>query len=344
MKRLILILIVNLAGLFCTPANAENQPASKTIAVAIPDNNSDSAQLGGFVFEVLQTELAGSPGYELVDRDKLQEILSEQRLGASGLTGEKASQVGRIVGAEYYVFGNCLGSGDHVAINCRVVQVETGVLQPILIPVAKEEDPMAIGRKLAERTKQAIEKLSGREDHCERKVLPTFSWPEGLARPVLAYRIPETSATPGASRPDPAAEKAVESFFFDHGFKAVQLARPSQAMVSTKASMDALPALHLEGPEHEALLAEARSKGVDVIVLGLAVSDRAALIGQFAAARARVELAAIDTHSSKVLATASGYGTGTDLSEFVAEKKAVGTATEQLLVVFTRKMASSLAH
>jgi len=343
MKHLIpLITVVGLCFSITFAATPENRPGTTTIAVASLKGGTEADRLGDFVFEVLQSELAARPGFELVDRERLVDVLSEQKLGASGLTGEKAAQVGRLIGAEYYVFGNCLWSGEHGAINCRVVQVESGVLQPILIPVVKDEDPLVVGRRLAEQTKQAIEKLSGRATDTAKNIVAPFAWPDGLARPVLAYRIPETSATAATVRPDPAAEKALEGYYFDHGFKAVQLSRPSQGLALS--GIAPVPALHLEGPEHETLLAEARSKGVDVIVLGLAVSDRATRIGPFAAARARVEFAAVDTHTSKVLATANGYGTGTDLSEFVAEKKAIASATEQLLVSFTQKIAASLAH
>ena len=93
----------------------------------------------------------------------------------------------------------------------------------------------------------------------------------------------------------------------------MQLSRPSQGVEAAAGSHPA-PALHLEGAEHEALLAEARAKGAEVIILGIATSDRGTQIGQFSAARARVEFAALDVRSSKVFATTSGYGTGADLS------------------------------
>jgi len=69
----------------------------------------------------------------------------------------------------------------------------------------------------------------------------------------------------------------------------------------------------------------------------VATSERAAQIGNFSTARARVELAAVRTNDSRILATTSGYGVGSDLSPFVAEKKAIESATEKLQGEFARK-------
>lgn len=123
----------------------------------------------------------------------------------------------------------------------------------------------------------------------------------------------------------------------------VQLSRPSQAVgpapvgiitVLTAPSPAVPQGAHLEGKEHEDLLAEARAKGVEVIILGVGTSERATQIGNFTAARARVELSAVRVSDSRILATASGSGVGSDLSNFVAEKKAIESATEKIQAAF----------
>ena len=331
--RLVKILLVTalIAG------SAFTTSAATTVAVTGANFTNDKDGIAAFVFEVLQTELSARPDIELVDRKKLNDLLAEQGLGASGLTGEKAAQVGKLVGAGYYVFGESIKAGDRVALNCRVVQVDTGILKPILLPIGKDEDPMAAGARLANQVTEAITKLSGRPVQGAAEGAPEFVLPAGAARPVLAIRIPETSATPNQRRPDPAAEKSIESFFLKHEFKVVQLSRPSQSVDNAGVAGTA-PALHLEGAEHEALLNEARAKGADVIILGIATSDRATQIGQFSAARARVEFAAVATQTSKVIATTSGYGTGTDLSSFVAEKKAIESASSAVVPGFTKRI------
>lgn len=313
-------------------AFVSSAPAAITVAVNQANFTDGKDGVGAFAFEVLQVELAGKADYELVDRKRLQDLLSEQSLGASGLTNDQAAKVGKLVGAKYYIFGETMKAGERTAINCRVVQVESGVLKPILLPIGKDEDPMVAGATLAARVTEAINKLEGRAAVEDAAVPAKMEISADAKRPTLAFRIPETSATPNARTADPAAEKTLESFFAEHACKLVALSRPSQSV------SDPAVALHLEGAEHKALLNEARDKGVQVLVLGVATSDRATTIGNFVAARARVELAAVDTQSSQVLATASGYGTGTDLSPFVAEKKAIESATQHLQRAFGTKL------
>jgi hypothetical protein len=77
---------------------------------------------------------------------------------------------------------------------------------------------------------------------------------------------------------------------------------------------------------------------VEVIILGVATSERATQIGNFTAARARVELSAVRVGDSRILATTSGYGVGSDLSNFVAEKKAIESATEKIQAAFAEKI------
>ncbi|MCX6854143.1 MAG: hypothetical protein NTV80_04470 [Verrucomicrobia bacterium] len=309
-------------------------PASGTITVAVNNSNFSKAGngVGEFIFEVLQVELAGKADYELVDRKQLQQMLSEQSLGASGLTGEQVAKVGKLVGAKYFIFGDTLQAGERMAVNCRVVQVETGVLKPVLLPVIKDEDPMTVGQKLATQVGEAIAKLEGRSATEQAAKQPTekLDLPAGARQPAISIRIPETSVTPQAPNADPAAEKSLEAFFLANDFKVVQLSRPSQ-------SVPAQAALHLEGKDHEALLLEARDKGAEILILGIATSDRATQIGNFTAARARIEIAAIRTKDSVVLASSSGYGVGTDLSDFVAEKKAIESATEKVQMGFVKQ-------
>jgi len=340
MTRISFCRLVVIAGILF--GSAFTASAATTVAISGGSFVNDRDGAAAFVFEVLQTELSARPDIELVDRKKLHDLLAEQGLGASGLTGEKAAQFGKLVGAGYFVFGESIKAGERLALNCRVVQVDSGVLKPVLVTIGKDEDPMAAGARLATQVNEAITKLAGRPVQ-GAEASSEFKLPEGARRPVLAIRIPEASASPEQRRPDPAAEKAIESFFLKHEFKVVQLSRPSQGVERTGVGGHA-PALHLEGPEHEALLTEARAKGAEVIILGIATSDRATQIGQFSAARARVEFAAVATQTSKVIATTSGYGTGTDLSSFVAEKKAIESAASTIVASFTKSIVEGFGR
>lgn len=317
--------------------------AATTVAINTRSNSAEG--VGSFVFEVLEVELSGRENIELVDRKRLNDLLAEQSLGASGMTGEQAANIGKLVGANYYVFGETSKAGKNTAIKCRVVQVETGVFQPVLIIAPNEQDPMEAGASLAEKVGEAIDKLEGRseaEENTEEEEAK-LDFPEGSKRPVFAFRIPEVSLTPRAANADPAAEKSLEGFLQKNGCKLVQLSRPSQSVQADAALITGASSLgqHLEGDEHKALIAEAKENRVDILVLGVAASQQASRIGDFHAARARVELAAVRVSDNEVLATTSGYGVGTDISVFVAEKKAIESATEKIRHDFaTRAIAA----
>jgi hypothetical protein len=81
--------------------------------------------------------------------------------------------------------------------------------------------------------------------------------------------------------------------------------------------------------------------GIEVMILGVATSERATQIGNFSAARARVELSAVRVSDSIILGSTSGYGVGTDISNFVAEKKAIESATEKIQSGFIEKIINN---
>lgn len=315
--------------------------------VAVHNHTRGVEDLGSILLEVLEVELAGQPDIELVDRSRLREILAEQELGEAGITGEQAAKFGKLVGAKYYIFGQSSRAADRSMIRCRVVQVDTGVYRPAMVLLADDQDPMTAGLELAKKVREEIAKLDERVLAAEKETAerPALKIPDGGKRPTIAFRIPEASVTPGAPTVDPACEKAMEAYLLENQFKLVQLSRPSQSTDISAAPREGFfigapreTALHLEGDKHEELFKEALAKKVDVIVLGIAASQSATQISRFHTARSRVELAAVRTSDRSILAVADGYGIATDLSLFVAEKKAIGDATEKLNHDFAQKI------
>lgn len=322
-------------------ALAEDSEKKITVAIQIPPRTTEN--ISDLMLEIMEMELVGQPGIELVDRARLQSLLAEQGLGEAGVTGEQAAKFGKLAGAGYYIFGESSTVGGKSVVRCRVVQVETGVYRPVLQIIPADQDPMVAGAELAAKVRAEIGKLTEREMAKPREDVAALEIPDGAKKPVIAFRIPETSVTPGAANADPAAEKSLEAFMLKSDFKLIQLSRPSQSHEGGRGFFtgpsDA--ARHLEGPEHEALLAEARGKGVDVIVLGIAASQNATRIASFHTGRARVELAAVDVRSNRVLATTSAYGIATDLSQFIAEKKAIENATQKLSAEFAGSIVAA---
>lgn len=62
--------------------------------------------VGTGIGEMLVTALAETKKYALIEREKLEAVMAEQRLGASGaVTAQTAAKIGRLLGAQYIVTG-----------------------------------------------------------------------------------------------------------------------------------------------------------------------------------------------------------------------------------------------
>lgn len=93
----------------------------------------NSAPLGKAVSSMLITELSGRPGMQVIERFRLQDLLTEQRLSLSGRVDEDtAIEVGRLVGAQYIIHGQVTSIGDQTRMDMRVVDVETSEILEVL--------------------------------------------------------------------------------------------------------------------------------------------------------------------------------------------------------------------
>ncbi len=79
--------------------------------------------------QILITELARNGSMRVVERSRLNELIQEQDLGASGrVDPNTAAQVGKLVGAKFIVLGGFVDFFGDFRIDARIVDVETGEL------------------------------------------------------------------------------------------------------------------------------------------------------------------------------------------------------------------------
>jgi curli biogenesis system outer membrane secretion channel CsgG len=145
-------IFVAVIALFVMPAVfAESKPR---IGVAEFKNDTSAGWwyggAGTDLSSMLTNELAGTEKFRVVERSKLEHVLNEQDLGASGrVSKSSAAKIGRLTGAQYLVMGtvsayseNASGGGGgigfrgihlggkkqdaYMAIDLRVVDTETG--------------------------------------------------------------------------------------------------------------------------------------------------------------------------------------------------------------------------
>ncbi|MBW2334878.1 MAG: hypothetical protein JRF06_07260, partial [Deltaproteobacteria bacterium] len=112
------------------------------------------------VEEILQTEFSKQPLFQLVERDRLDELLKEQELQLSGITStDSATLAGNLLKVEKVLFGSiALYEGGYVKylISLRLVDVEKGAVE------VAESSQIRSDAELSEAIARIVQKLSDR--------------------------------------------------------------------------------------------------------------------------------------------------------------------------------------
>jgi TolB-like protein len=99
----------------------------------------DAFQVG--LQQMLITELSINTEVRLVDRSRLQSLLEEQDLGASGrVDATTAARVGKLVGARYVILGGFIDWYADLRLDARIVDVETSEIIKAQRTRGKRED------------------------------------------------------------------------------------------------------------------------------------------------------------------------------------------------------------
>ena len=109
--------------------------------------------------DLLTAELSRWPSLQLVERDRIQHVLDELQLNASGLVqAERSTRFGQVSGADALVLLETLDQRDQKSLRLRLIEVRTSVrlLDALLPRIGADKDLPAILAAL----KQASQKLS----------------------------------------------------------------------------------------------------------------------------------------------------------------------------------------
>lgn len=124
MKKLFLIVALlpfTIAGAF---------GASTRIAVsdfAVHSENPKYKYMGKGISEMIAVELRKSPKITLIERDKRTELLEEMEMALSDVADPEAQLVvGRLLAADYILFGELIDMDAQVLVSLRMIDVETG--------------------------------------------------------------------------------------------------------------------------------------------------------------------------------------------------------------------------
>lgn len=112
-----------------TVGSPEPHKANIIIAILPFKNNTPDPgldQTGYTLAELISAEMAFAKGFKLVERERLQEIFAEIKMGMTGVVNQwTAIRVGRLAGANVIAFGSFSMLGEKVLVSIRLVKVET---------------------------------------------------------------------------------------------------------------------------------------------------------------------------------------------------------------------------
>ena len=99
-----------------------------TIAIFDFENNGLEPHEVRQLTKRLESELVKLKDYNVVERSRIDEVLKEQKIQASGCTETCLLDVGKILGATQIVYGSIGKIGDLYTISAKLVDAETGKL------------------------------------------------------------------------------------------------------------------------------------------------------------------------------------------------------------------------
>jgi Uncharacterized protein involved in formation of curli polymers len=158
MKRSVMFLVALAPAMAFMPSvAAAPAPGAPVVAILAFDNNSigkdakDFDGIGKGVMDLLITDLASSSKVRVVDRERVQQILDEQKLSKTGaIDAETAVKVGKLLGACYSIYGGFMRdlSGGNV-LTAHTTSNETGQIENPEKVQSKGDDVMALIAQLA---------------------------------------------------------------------------------------------------------------------------------------------------------------------------------------------------
>jgi TolB-like protein len=147
-----------------------------TVAVLYFDysgKDADMAVLRKGLAQMLISDLSSLEGVRLVERDRLEEILAELKLGQSSkIDPASAARVGKLLGARYMVLGGYFDLMETLRADARVVEVETGKVVQSTGATGKPQDFLTVEQKLSEGIAKILVAKTAQEAVPPAKVKP----------------------------------------------------------------------------------------------------------------------------------------------------------------------------
>lgn len=156
MKSLVRLVLAVAAVAMLVPAVAAAQ-AKPVVAVLYFENGSfgkdrgDFDALGKGIADILITDLANNPNVRVVERERIQALLTEQNLiKEKTIDPQTAVRLGKIVGAQYMITGMFMSdSKGTLNLTSRVINVETSAITNATRLPSKGDDVLGLINQLS---------------------------------------------------------------------------------------------------------------------------------------------------------------------------------------------------
>ncbi len=122
------ILVLAVVFLFVSVSAPAQEMRVALVDFVVHSDNPKYTYLGKGISEMIAMELANSPGVALVDREQRTELMEEMKFAHSGVAEETERQIelGRMLAADYIVFGEIVDMAPQLLISIRVTGVDSG--------------------------------------------------------------------------------------------------------------------------------------------------------------------------------------------------------------------------
>jgi curli biogenesis system outer membrane secretion channel CsgG len=293
------------------------------------------ADMARAVPELLATALTRDKNLTLVEREKLDKILAEQSLGASGLVDpDKAVQIGKLIGARFLVLPRTYTVGDQIFVSAKVVNAETGkVMVASKAARAAGANATMLSGLIAEDVQRLLDTASKEpagpsdDDRYKQQLADIAKALGDRKRPTVTVVVPEEQLR--HLIPDPAVKTELCYMLRKLKFRVIENDSPL---------LDQWSRDYFAG---KATKLPAEVGDIDVVIYGGAFAETTGQRGNLVSARARLELSAIDPKTSEIIAVDKATASAADLSESVAGKSALANATLSCAKDFITELGTS---
>lgn len=143
------------ASLFAPPmVHAQAKPV---VAVLYFDNNSigkdrlDYDGVGKGIADMLITDMASNPNLTIVERERVQALLTEQNLTKQGVIDpQTAIRLGKILGAQYMIYGGFMSDGKGTfVLTSHAVNTQTSAISNSVKLTSKGDDVLGLIAQLS---------------------------------------------------------------------------------------------------------------------------------------------------------------------------------------------------